>query len=109
MRMRAFSLLFASLLSTNTVADELAQLCSAGGYYSGAQDRFMSGLAIHILQARGELGSKKCSSIWQASYEVGERLSKAGEKMKATDSVIVDDVSAFSKRVYSSIAKGAGY
>ncbi len=108
MFVRIAILLIVSVLSTNTFAGETEQLCTAGGYYSGAQDRFMSGLAMHILQKRGELESKICSSLWQQAFEVGERFSKTGQ-MKSTDSAVIDGVSAFSTRVYASVAKGAGY
>lgn len=105
---RVFITLATSLLSINAFAGESEQLCTAGGYYSGARNRFMSGLAMHVLQKRGEFGSKKCTSLWQAAFEVGERFSKTGQ-MKSTDSAVFDDVSAFSGKVYSSVAKGAGY
>lgn len=105
---RVVLLLTTSLFSINAFAGESEQLCTAGGYYSGAQDRFMSGLAMHILQKRGDFGSKKCTSLWQVAFEVGERFSKTGQ-MKSTDSAVFDDVSIFSVKVYSSVAKGAGY
>lgn len=108
MFVRFFLILTVSLLSSHAFAGESKQLCAAGGYYSGAQDRFMSGLATHILQKRGELGNKKCSSVWQAAFEVGERFSKTGQA-KPTDSAVFDDASAFSARVYSSVGAGAGY
>lgn len=108
MLVRVLLVLAASLLSISALAGGSEQLCTAGGYYSGAQDRFMSGLATHILQKRGELGSKKCSSLWQTAFEVGERFSKTGQ-IKPTDSPVLNDASAFSIRVYSSVAKGAGY
>ena len=102
------SLLAAALLSTNVLAGDLEQLCAAGGYYSGTQAGFMNELANYILHERGELRNSKCKALWQAAYEVGERVSKKGQ-LKPADSAIFDDVSAFRKRVYSSIAKGAGY
>lgn len=108
MFVRAVLFVVALLLSINASAGGSGQLCTAGGYYSGAQDRFMSGLAMHILQKRGEFGSKQCSSLWQTAFEVGERFSKTGQ-MKSIDSAVFDDVSAFSVKVYSSVAKGAGY
>ena len=108
MFVRIVLLLTASLFSINAFAGESEQLCTAGGYYSGAQDRFMSGLAMHILQKRGDFGSKKCSALWQVAFEVGERFSKTGQ-MKSVDSAVFDDVSIFSAKVYSSVAKGAGY
>ena len=107
MFLRVF-LFVASLFAVNAFAGESDQLCTAGGYYAGAQDRFLSGLATHILQKHGELGSKKCSALWQSAFEVGERFSKTGQR-KPTDSVVFDQALAFSAKAYSSVAKGAGY
>jgi hypothetical protein len=105
---RVVFLLAASLFSVNSFAGESEQLCTSGGYYSGAKVYFMTELVTHILQKRGELGDKKCTALWQAAYEVGERFSQTG-KMNPEDSAILKDVVNFRSRVYSSIAKGAGY
>lgn len=101
-------LLAASLFSINTFAGESEQLCTSGGYYSGAQVYFMTELVTHILQKRGEFGDKKCNALWQAAYGVGERFSKTG-KMNPEDEGILKDVISFRSRIYASIAKGAGY
>jgi len=105
---RVIFLLAALLLSVNAFAGESEQLCTSGGYYSGAKVHFMTELATYILQKRGELGDKKCTALWQAAYEVGERISQTG-KMNQEDSAILKDVVNFRSRVYSSIAKDAGY
>jgi len=108
MSMRLVLLLATLLFSINGYAGESEQLCTAGGYYSGAQDRFLSGVATHILQKRGELGSNKCSSLWHAAFDVGARFSRTGQ-MKSTDSVVFNDASAFSTKIYSAVANSAGY
>lgn len=108
MMVRMVLLLVAALVSTNAFAGGLEQLCAAGGYYSGAQAGFMNELANYILQEHEDMKNTKCKTLWQAAYEVGERISKKGQ-LKPADSAILDNVSAFRKRVYLSIAKGAGY
>jgi hypothetical protein len=105
---RAVVFLAASLFSMCAIAGESEQLCAGGGYYSGAQVHFMTELVTHILQKREELGDKKCTALWDAAYEVGERVSKTG-KIKPEDSAILKDVIAFRSRIYSSLAKSAGY
>jgi len=105
---RLVLLLLAAMLAGNATADDLDELCAAGGYYSGAQDRFMSGVATHILQKRGVLGTSLCSSQWQIAFQVGERFSKTGQS-NPEDSPVLRHVTAFSTKVYSSVANGTGY
>jgi hypothetical protein len=101
-------LVFAAAISPAYAAGDVEQLCAAGGYYTGAQDRFMSGLAAHVLTKRGELGTLTCSALWKNGYRVGEYFSKTGKPM-AEDAKVFEAAGAFSQRVYTSIAKGAGY
>jgi hypothetical protein len=63
---------------------------------------------MHILQKRKVLVSTKCRALWQAAFDVGQRFSQTG-RSKPEESPVFDDAGAFSSRVYSSIAKGAGY
>jgi len=46
--LRSFVLLILTVSPTYAV-DENLQICSAGGYFAGAQDRFLTGMAMHIL------------------------------------------------------------
>lgn len=105
---RSVLLLAALILSPQVLADDSDQLCTAGGYYSGAQDQFMSDVATYVLSKRKVLGNTKCTALWQAAFPVGERITRTGN-FKPEDRSIINDAQAFGLRVVSSIAKGAGY
>lgn len=107
--MRIVLLLIGLLFGGLALADDSEQVCIAGGYYSGANDRFLSGLAMHVLQKRSQLGTAKCSELWQAAFTAGEHFSKAGQLANAKDKEFLDAANAFSSRVYSSVSKSAGY
>lgn len=108
MRYQMFFVAVSLFVPTLTAAGDMQQLCTAGGYFSGAQDRFMSSLVADILSKRKELGGKECSALWERSFPVGERFSKSGTVAPA-DAAVADDAAAVSSRVYGAIAKGAGY
>jgi hypothetical protein len=106
---RTLLLLIAVLSPSLAVAaDDTEQLCNAGGYYAGAEDRFLSGVAAHILSQRGELGTSTCGALWKNASRVGEYFSKTG-KPKPADSKVFEAAGDFSRRIYSAIAKEAGY
>ena len=99
----------ALLFSVNASAtDGILEVCSAGGYYAGAEDRFLTGLATHILQNHNVLGTPQCHELWKNAVEVGERISSTG-KIRPSDKEVLDQISRFSTRVYNSISKSSGY
>ena len=109
--MRFFiSALFLIASTTSAIAaDENLNICIAGGYYSGAQDRFMSGIAQHILQKRGLLGTVNCNALWKSAYEVGASLSKAVKIPTKNEAEILTHATTFSEKVYSNISASMGY
>lgn len=100
----ALALMF---LSTCCYAENADQMCTAGGYYSGAQDRFLSGLAIHILNQRNELSTPACGALWREALEVGEHFSKTG-KARESDARVIAEAANFSRKVYDGITKFSG-
>ena len=90
-------------------ADENLQICAAGGFFSGAQDRFMSGIAAHILAKRGVLGTSPCSALWKSTYDVGASFSKTGKYSSNTDAEVGKQAADFSAKVYSAVAKSMGF
>lgn len=95
------------VFTSQSHAETAEQLCTAGGYYSGAKDQFLSGLAAHILSQRDQLSSPGCGTLWKEASEVGERFSRTG-KTKSTDERVISEAANFSKKVYDSIAKSSG-
>ena len=45
-------LFFAIFSSTATATEEDYKLCTIGGYFSGTNDKFLSGLAAHIAEKK---------------------------------------------------------
>ena len=99
---------FLLLLSTSSSHAETAdQLCTAGGYYSGAQDHFLSSLAAHILNQRNQLSTPACGALWREAVEVGEHFSKTG-KPRPSDKRVISEAGNFSGKVYDAITKSSG-
>lgn len=96
------------LVSTSSSHAETAdQLCTAGGYYSGAQDQFLSSLAAHILNQRNQLGTPTCGALWRKAVEVGKHFSKTG-KPRPSDERVISEAGNFSRKIYDAITKSSG-
>lgn len=100
----ALLLLFSTSSSHAETAD---QLCTAGGYYSGAQDRFLSGLATHILNQRNQLSTPACGALWKEAAKVGEHFSKTG-KLRPSDERVISESANFSRKIYDAISRSSG-
>ena len=103
------ALIFVMSSNSAIAADENLEICNAGGYYAGAQDRFMMGLAAHILAKQGLLGAVTCNALWKSAYDVGVSFSKTGKVVNNNEANIIKQASNFNEKVYSSIAKSMGY
>lgn len=84
--MRKLFFLVALLFSASAFAvDESENICTAGGYYDGANEDFLVNLALHILSQRKVLGTLKCNALWDEGRDVGKRLSGTGQLSRDTD------------------------
>ncbi len=101
---KIFIVLMLVLFSPLCRAESADQICTAGGYYSGAQDRFLSGLAMHILAQRNQLETPACGALWREAVEVGERFSKTG-KSRPSDARVITEATNFSRKVYDAVTK----
>lgn len=109
MRMKLFLLVCLAVLSSASAATEADfKLCTAGGYFSGAQERFFSGLAMHIVAQR-KLHNSTCSAQWKKAYAVGESFSKTGEFRDQEEADIVQQASEFSAKVYKLISSNVDF
>ena len=106
--LRSFVLLILTVSPTYAV-DENLQICSAGGYFAGAQDRFLTGMAMHILAKQKLLGTPICNALWKSAYDVGESFTKTGKYTNSTDAEVGKHASDFSERVYTAVAKSMGF
>lgn len=102
-------LILLALVPPAMAAEENLEICNAGGYFSGAQDRFMSGLAMHILVKQGEFETPICSALWKSSYDVGMSVSRTGKFANNNEAEITRQAANFAAKVYSATAKNMGF
>ena len=99
----AFLLLFVLISPPVCASESIDEVCNAGGYYSGAEDRFLSGLASYILAKKGIVKNAKCSALWAYAYDVGAYFSKNGKVKNQGDEEMVTKASEFASHVYDSV------
>jgi len=107
--MRITLLISCLLLSQTTFADESDDLCIASGFYVGYEDHFISNMAQHILSARGVYSTDRCVALRVAAAKIGARLRMPGNFPNSDELAYFNSASGFSSRIYSSIAKNAGF
>jgi hypothetical protein len=100
-----FLLLFLLVFSsTVTATEEDYKLCTIGGYFSGTNDKFLSGLAAHIAEKKHVFGDPICDAAWANGYRVGEKLTKTGKIKDPSEREIIQQATAFSSRIYETIS-----
>jgi len=100
-----FLLLFLLVFSsTVTATEEDYKLCTIGGYFSGTNDKFLSGLAAHIAEKKHVFGDPICEAAWANGYRVGEKLTKTGKIKDPSEREIIQQATAFSSKIYETIS-----
>lgn len=107
--MRNASLLVVAFLSFSSpgvlAVEKDYRLCSVGGFFSGTNDKFQSGLAAHIAKKKHLIGDPICSALWGNAYKIGEKLSKTGKVKEEAEEEVVEQARAFSEKIYEAISK----
>ena len=85
-------------------AENEYKICTAGGYYTGAEDKLLSGLAMHIAVKRGIFGDARCSADWSSAYEAGKNFYSTGKFRNESDREIAKLASKFSSQVYENLS-----
>lgn len=97
-------LLGLSFSSAVAASEEDYKLCTIGGYFSGTNDKFLSGLAAHIAEKKHIFGDPICEAAWANGYRVGEKLTKTGKIKESAEREIVQQATAFSSKIYETIS-----
>ena len=101
MKMKWFSLMFFAIFSSSGIAAEKNYtICTAGGYFAGADDKFLSGLAMHIAQRRNIHNDPICGALWRNAHKIGAIVSKTGKIHDEAEGNVVHDATEFSGKVY---------
>jgi hypothetical protein len=105
MRIRLFIIMLSVSFSSSSIAAEQDyRLCTVGGYFSGTQDKFLSGLAAHIAQKKNIFGNPICNAAWENAFRIGEKLYKTGRVQDQAEGEIIHQAAAFSSKVYEAIS-----
>ncbi|MBA4143842.1 MAG: hypothetical protein H0X43_12840 [Nitrosospira sp.] len=95
---------FLSFSNASLAVDRDYKLCTIGGYFSGAGDKFLSGLAGHTAKKRHFLDDPICTAAWENAYRIGEKLAKTGKIKDQADQEVVHQATVFSTKVYEAIS-----
>lgn len=93
-----------SFSNASLAADRDYKLCTIGGYFSGANDKFLSGLAGHIAKKKHFLADLICTAAWENAYRIGEKIGKTGKIKDQADQEVVHQATEFSTKVYEAIS-----
>ena len=105
MRVRLFLLsFFIAFPSIGVASEEDYKLCTIGGYFSGTNDKFLSGLAGHIAEKKHVFGDPICEAAWANGYRIGQKLTKTGKITEPAEREIIHQATTFSAKIYETIA-----
>ena len=90
--------------SASGAEDEDYKICAIGGYFSGAEDKFLSGLAAHLASKKKILTNPICVAVWKNAYTFGAHHSKTGKIESDAEGIIVRQASEFSAQVYDAVS-----
>jgi len=86
-------------------SDKFDDICTAGGYFSGAEQRFLTGLTQYYLFNKGAYTESKCSALWAYAYDVGAYLSRNAKIRNKNDEEILRKAMTFRDKVYDAVLK----
>ena len=85
------------------------KICTVGGYYSGADEKFLSGLVTHIAQKRNILQDPICGALWRNAYKIGATVTKTGTIHNEAEEIAVKEATEFSRKVYEAVSRNIGF
>jgi hypothetical protein len=107
MRLKWFSIMLFFIFSSPSFAVEKDyKICNVGGFFSGTNDKFLSGLAAHIAQKKHILDDPICSALWRNASRIGEKLSETRRVKEQAEEEITHQAAAFSEKVYEAVSAG---
>ncbi len=84
-------------------------ICSIGGFFRGANNKFMSGITTHIISRKKIFNNPTCIKLHNKSFKLGRKL-LAGDNINDKQEInIIDSANDFRERVYETISTHMGY
>ena len=97
-------LFFMGFAGPGVASEEDYKFCTVGGYFSGTNDKFLSGLAGHVAEKKNVFGTPICKAAWENGYRIGEKLSRTGKIEGSAEREIIHQATAFSAQIYETIS-----
>lgn len=103
---RKYLLLLLLLVFSNAGGAETEdyQICSVGGYFAGAEEKFLSGLAAHLAAKKKILTNPICVAVWKNAHAFGVHHSRTGRIESEAEGVVVKQANEFSAQVYDAVS-----
>ena len=98
------TLIFVAFSTSSFGTEEDYKLCTIGGYFSGTNDKFLSGLAGHVAGKKHVFGNPICKAAWDNGFRIGEKLTKTGRIKDPAEREIVQQATEFSTKIYETIS-----
>ncbi len=94
------------LQNSQVIAADKFSICSSGGFYSGAENKFLSGLALYMANKNNVIKDPECTSNWKAGERVARNFSETGKLTNDFERTVVERATEFSDQVYAKISNG---
>ncbi len=102
-------LLFVLLLLAVTSAhaaesgDKRYSMCSVAGYYDGGNNRFMSDIAMRVVEKNHLSSDSECTLAFKTGKELGIKFSKPGRIKNEEETEVINDATHFGNLIYDAI------
>ena len=92
--------------NSQVIAADKFSICSSGGFYSGAENKFLSGLALYMANKYNVIKDPECTSNWKAGERVARNFTETGKLTNDFERTVVERATEFSDQVYAKISNG---
>ena len=84
--------------------DDKYKICFVKGFFDGANENFLAGLAWHIAVKKNVIDDPLCTAAHQNAYAIGNKLTKTGKVENQNEEKILSYAMDFKKQVYDFIS-----
>lgn len=83
--------------------DKRYSMCGVAGYYDGGNNRFLSDIAMRVVEKNHLNSDSECAQAFKAGKDLGVKFSKPGRIKNEDESEIINDATHFGNLIYDAI------
>ena len=105
MKKLLFILVLAVFSNSSIAADKDYKMCSIAGYFLGADELFLKGVAGQILvdQNISIISDPICNAAWKNGMEIAKYMNESPQLKNKADETVFRQAYAFQRKVYKTI------